>query len=111
MASSSCPNNDFADSIRGIGFALRVLRREAFIGMFVPGKNQVGVSGVQVFPQWLQFRMYCVPLEDPAAEDRMMPIRSSAAGTDRKSTRLNSSHANIPYAVFCLQKKHLTDTT
>src|SRR3712207_8291687 len=23
---------------------------------------------------------------------------------DRKSTRLNSSHANIPYAVFCLQK-------
>src|SRR3712207_7399003 len=33
-----------------------------------------------------------------------------AAGTyprlDRKSTRLNSSHANISYAVFCLKKKH-----
>src|SRR3712207_7920703 len=26
--------------------------------------------------------------------------------TDRKSTRLNSSHANISYAVFCLQKKN-----
>src|SRR3712207_6917126 len=26
------------------------------------------------------------------------------AGSDRKSTRLNSSHANIPYAVFCLKK-------
>src|SRR3712207_8007236 len=26
---------------------------------------------------------------------------------DRKSTRLNSSHANISYAVFCLKKKHL----
>src|SRR3712207_8260866 len=26
--------------------------------------------------------------------------------TDRKSTRLNSSHANISYAVFCLKKKH-----
>src|SRR5947209_13877403 len=25
---------------------------------------------------------------------------------DRKSTRLNSSHANISYAVFCLKKKH-----
>src|SRR5438445_1345201 len=25
--------------------------------------------------------------------------------TDRKSTRLNSSHANISYAVFCLKKK------
>src|SRR3712207_7389698 len=27
-------------------------------------------------------------------------------GRDRKSTRLNSSHANISYAVFCLKKKH-----
>src|SRR3712207_8975930 len=30
---------------------------------------------------------------------------------DRKSTRLNSSHANISYAVFCLKKKKLTDST
>src|SRR3712207_7640589 len=28
--------------------------------------------------------------------------------TDRKSTRLNSSHANISYAVFCLKKKNKT---
>src|SRR3712207_7468540 len=28
-----------------------------------------------------------------------------AFGVDRKSTRLNSSHANISYAVFCLKKK------
>src|SRR3712207_7511363 len=28
-------------------------------------------------------------------------------GEDRKSTRLNSSHANISYAVFCLKKSHL----
>src|SRR3712207_6999589 len=28
------------------------------------------------------------------------------AGGDRKSTRLNSSHANISYAVFCLKKKN-----
>src|SRR3712207_7761566 len=28
---------------------------------------------------------------------------------DRKSTRLNSSHANISYAVFCLKKKKLLD--
>src|SRR3712207_8149062 len=27
-------------------------------------------------------------------------------GQDRKSTRLNSSHANISYAVFCLKKKN-----
>src|SRR3712207_7393783 len=29
---------------------------------------------------------------------------------DRKSTRLNSSHANISYAVFCLKKKKKTKT-
>src|SRR3712207_7760858 len=28
-------------------------------------------------------------------------------GIDRKSTRLNSSHANISYAVFCLKKKNI----
>src|SRR3712207_8284695 len=28
-------------------------------------------------------------------------------GVDRKSTRLNSSHANISYAVFCLKTNHL----
>src|SRR3712207_7210393 len=31
-------------------------------------------------------------------------------GIDRKSTRLNSSHANISYAVFCLKKKKKTIT-
>src|SRR3712207_8558053 len=31
--------------------------------------------------------------------------------TDRKSTRLNSSHANISYAVFCLKKKKNQSTT
>src|SRR3712207_7526866 len=30
----------------------------------------------------------------------------AVAQLDRKSTRLNSSHANISYAVFCLKKKH-----
>src|SRR5438445_2324036 len=34
--------------------------------------------------------------------------RSQARGSaDRKSTRLNSSHANISYAVFCLKKKKI----
>src|SRR5438445_7554044 len=33
------------------------------------------------------------------------PASSRLASLDRKSTRLNSSHANISYAVFCLKKK------
>src|SRR3712207_7951634 len=34
--------------------------------------------------------------------------RGQVHGRDRKSTRLNSSHANISYAVFCLKKKNNT---
>src|SRR3712207_7210339 len=34
-----------------------------------------------------------------------MEPRNDCAVRDRKSTRLNSSHANISYAVFCLKKK------
>src|SRR3712207_8780901 len=37
----------------------------------------------------------------PGAEARL----SAVVHQDRKSTRLNSSHANISYAVFCLKKK------
>src|SRR3712207_7624171 len=38
--------------------------------------------------------------------DRSVHARWLAGLPDRKSTRLNSSHANISYAVFCLEKKH-----
>src|SRR3712207_8743197 len=33
-------------------------------------------------------------------------VRIEKLAQDRKSTRLNSSHANISYAVFCLKKKN-----
>src|SRR3712207_8926018 len=35
---------------------------------------------------------------------------AASRGEDRKSTRLNSSHANISYAVFCLKKKKKKDS-
>src|SRR3712207_8639405 len=35
----------------------------------------------------------------------MASANSSTVAADRKSTRLNSRHANISYAVFCLKKK------
>src|SRR3712207_8953452 len=43
-------------------------------------------------------------LPSPDARLNVEPLYN--AGTDRKSTRLNSSHANISYAVFCLKKKN-----
>src|SRR3712207_3183760 len=39
----------------------------------------------------------------------MAVFPSAAAAVDRKSTRLNSSHANISYAVFCLKKKKIVN--
>src|SRR3712207_8384889 len=46
----------------------------------------------------------------PGAEDRGSAERAeqpiAEPAEDRKSTRLNSSHANISYAVFCLKKKN-----
>src|SRR3712207_8755436 len=35
-------------------------------------------------------------------------LYTSGMMTDRKSTRLNSSHANISYALFCLKKKKIS---
>src|SRR3712207_7710458 len=55
---------------------------------------------------------------EAARADRISPghrdVRDAAARgewSDRKSTRLNSSHANISYAVFCLKKKNSTHPT
>src|SRR3712207_8168798 len=43
---------------------------------------------------------------DRAPQFHLTPLQLWLAGTvDRKSTRLNSSHANISYAGFCLKKK------
>src|SRR3712207_8501011 len=46
------------------------------------------------------------PPIDPLREELVMSLKMSLGPEqDRKSTRLNSSHANISYAVFCLKKK------
>src|SRR5690349_22131621 len=56
----------------------------------------------------------CPPLWDGHAADRVADVlaaiagRSGVAASDRKSTRLNSSHVEISYAVFCLKKKKKT---
>src|SRR3712207_7950860 len=41
----------------------------------------------------------------------LQQLRHRSPAGDRKSTRLNSSHANISYAVFCLKKKKTTDSS
>src|SRR3712207_7426239 len=49
-----------------------------------------------VLPPWLKQELTAILARLPAV---------TTPEEDRKSTRLNSSHANISYAVFCLKKK------
>src|SRR5436305_8347524 len=52
---------------------------------------------------------------DPVRDDGAVVVARTARCADprgdRKSTRLNSSHVRISYAVFCLKKKNKTQTT
>src|SRR2546422_5436468 len=71
-----------------------------------------------LFPYTTLFRSDHAAHHCPIAAGRSIPEgahRMSAAMGDRKSTRLNSSHGYISYAVFCLKKKsdigrHFPDT-
>src|SRR5438034_8130619 len=60
-----------------------------------------------LFPYTTLFRSIVLPSKVKAAVDNFNEtlLAISAPAEDRKSTRLNSSHTVISYAVFCLKKK------
>src|SRR2546430_11558672 len=64
-----------------------------------------------LFPYTTLFRSQVIALSpdgrllSTSGKTRELIILDSATG-DRKSTRLNSSHSQISYAVFCLKKKY-----
>src|SRR3712207_7393348 len=60
------------------------------VGMMLQYREHDPVAGLEEGPA-------------PALRDEVDPL--GGAAEDRKSTRLNSSHANISYAGFCLKKK------
>src|SRR3712207_7450594 len=66
-----------------------------------------------LFPYTTLFRSRRLQLRDRSADVGQLDDvgigglgELAQLGEDRKSTRLNSSHANISYAVFCLKKKN-----
>src|SRR5438309_7918912 len=65
-----------------------------------------------LFPYTTLFRSHGDPALDDAvgghAGERGAVPADPAGARDRKSTRLNSSHSSISYAVFCLKKKNTT---
>src|SRR2546430_13656425 len=65
-----------------------------------------------LFPYTTLFRsswlsMIAVDWNDPKEHQGEFPVDDVTIRRDRKSTRLNSSHSQISYAVFCLKKKKI----
>src|SRR3712207_8627372 len=67
-------------------------------------QHERGKGGVESSP-YARVARPSTPPASPAFPAVACSRRPDALGVDRKSTRLNSSHANISYAVFCLKKK------
>src|SRR3712207_7658823 len=89
-------------------FPYTTLFRSGIVAVAEPGLDNTRIAagpiGITLGQRGQQFLgQLCVP----ELGDRLT-ARMQAA--DRKSTRLNSSHANISYAVFCLKKKKIIIT-
>src|SRR2546427_4328865 len=73
-------------------------------GLFAPEKDEIGIEGTEGDRLGHHLRS-----DPPRVAERDRESGTAArTGRDRKSTRLNSSHSQISYAVFCLKKKNLT---
>src|SRR3712207_7783450 len=81
-----------------------LFRSQSIIG-YAPLNLALLFPRARLDTNWLKW--YVVTQERWA--DIVAPLNSLLSGllVDRKSTRLNSSHANISYAVFCLKKKKM----
>src|SRR5439155_4375203 len=109
----------------GVTFSDPVARRDpAFVRLadppralaFSPSGHRIYVArrsapGLAVIDRYDRREVDGVALPGPAAALRVDPLgrwllARPTVGEDRKSTRLNSSHVAISYAVFCLKKKN-----
>src|SRR5689334_24478286 len=72
-----------------------------------PGRRHapIGVDGPHVVDD-----LHDEPEALPHRPQQLGVTGTAASEPDRKSTRLNSSHSSISYAVFCLKKKKKTKT-
>src|SRR2546427_2924941 len=77
-------------------------RDEPRLPVFARGAHAVAVElELEQPPGFRERRLPCL-------RQHRLGVRVVRAAEDRKSTRLNSSHSQISYAVFCLKKKPLT---
>src|SRR5207302_3284923 len=99
--------------------------REEPLGVLVnDGRGAFSLAALSSFPRafgWSGKTLNCKlpPQTDSVATPPKLPVGDFSGSkyllhpspaTDRKSTRLNSSHVKISYAVFCLKKKKVKNT-
>src|SRR5207249_8987934 len=65
----------------------------------------IGVAAALGLTRLMASLLYGVTARDPIAMTSVALLLKRVSPRDRKSTRLNSSHVSISYAVFCLKKK------
>src|SRR5207248_9707834 len=86
--------------------ALPILNRLA--GLIAKQRGQVPLRSTQCGGKDVEREWLGVALLDEGEHSRDQRRRELLSTPDRKSTRLNSSHRTISYAVFCLKKKKKT---
>src|SRR3712207_9087015 len=92
-----------------LGKVKRVVEKQAPVGEVLlvldATTGQNGMMQARVFREAVDVSGIVLTKLDGSAKGGIVVAVQRELGVDRKSTRLNSSHANISYAVFCLKKK------
>src|SRR5256884_2393215 len=87
-----------------------LFRSHAATACHVPARDGAAVAHRRGATRPRRDVVHTSQLLDSRGDLRTVPAHERARRIDRKSTRLNSSHGYISYAVFCLKKKIILDT-
>src|SRR2546430_5466304 len=118
------PNTSYDDYMEAQGIPIfRGIGVRRVQDMALKRWNRMGGNGAFIQLYGTEGKWGCYVIEVPGAgalnperhmyEEIMVVVEgrgTTEIWTDRKSTRLNSSHSQISYAVFCLKKKNITTT-
>src|SRR5699024_11782897 len=92
----------------GIFLALSAAALNSTIGIFSKVLIEQGltIEAISFIKTIIAFVLVSIVLFRQPQKEQQQSICPHYSSTDRKSTRLNSSHVSISYAVFCLKKKN-----